>query len=330
MIKIVMGITAMFLIASLVYAASPSVDLPITIIPSGSPPGDVTPQPAVAAGFNTLIIDFDFTQSNPWSDRSRWLRCHDGSGAANPILYQDWDGFGGWRMPPCSNISQATDPFGSLALHIIMDPASLNTLGCTPNCDNIAVAAMTLQTTDSAGNGNVLPSNIYVEVTGLPKSSDPAMGHLFADFWSYANDIGTEWDGIEWFGNNIGFSTYHNNTSGNVQSTNEVDSMDQSAYHKYAWRVTSNGGNDGFFCSYKDDAPAASSPGNCITWNPTSGQAANSNHATVQFETGYAGCGTGGISCPNSSVEVWVRRLRVWSCAGINSGATCHSSSANP
>lgn len=328
MIKI-LTIASTLLGVAIVYAANPSVDLPITIVPSGSPPGDVTPQPAVAAGFNTLAIDFDFTQSSPWSDRSRWLRCHDGSGAANPLLYQDWNGFGGWQMPPCTNIAQETDPFSSLALHLHMSKSDVNAMGCEPTCNN-SVLAMTLQTVNSAGNGNQLPANSYVEVIGMPRSSDPTMHSLFGDFWSYSNDSSVEWDGIEWFGGPTGFATYHNNSSGNVFSTNERNSMDQTAYHTYAWRVTSDGHSDGYFCSYLDGSPVASSPGNCISWSPTSGQLTNPDTATVQFETGFAGCGNNNGNCPNSSIELWVRRLRVWTCGNINSGAKCYSASPNP
>lgn len=331
MIKI-LTIASTFLGVAIAYAANPSVDLPVTIVPSGSSPGNVTPQPAVAAGFNTLAIDFDFTQSSPWSDRSRWLRCHDGSGAANPLLYQDWIGFGGWQMPTCSNISQGTDPFGSLALHLHMDKPSVTAMGCEPtNCDNLVVLLTQVQTVDSAGNGNVLPSNVYVEVVGLTRTSDSSMSHLATDFWNYDNGGGTEWDGVEWFGGNRGFATYHNNGSGNVQMTNANEDLDQSAYHTYAWRVTSNGGSDGYFCSYLDGAPSSSSPGNCISWHPTSNQAANPAPATVQLLTGFVGCSGGaGPICPNSSIDVWVRRLRVWTCANVNSGAKCLSSSANP
>lgn len=317
---------------AIAYAANPTANLPITIVPPGGPPpppnDPSAPQPAVAAGFNTLAIDFDFTQSSPWSDRSRWLRCHDGSGASSPILYQDWVGFGGWQMPPCTNIAQETDPFSSLALHLHMSKSDINGMGCEPNCNN-SVLAMTLQTVNSAGNGNQLPANSYVEVIGMPRTSDPTMRFLFADFWSYVNDSGVEWDGIEWFGGPTGFATYHNNSSGSVRQTNEANSMDQSAYHTYAWRVTSDGHSDGYFCSYLDNAPAASAPGNCISWSPTSTQLTNPGAATVQFETGFSGC-PDGSSCPNNSVELWVRRLRVWTCDHINSGAKCYSSSPNP
>lgn len=331
MFKKLSFMTALLLLSGIACGANPSATLSVQIVPAVSQSNNA-PAPAAAAGFTNLIIDYDFTQSNPWADRNSWLRCHDGSGASNPLLYQDWIGFGGWQFPPCSNISQGTDPFGSLALHLHMDKAILDAMGCEPtNCNNNVAPLSIVQTVDSAGNGNVLPSNVYVEVIGLTRPSDPSMFRLDSDFWSYDNGGGTEWDGIEWYGFNHGFSTYHNNSSGNVQQTNGDVSLDQSAYHNYAWRVTSNGTSDGFFCTYLDNTPSSSSPGNCISWFPTNNQAANPSPATVQILMGFVACSDGvGPACPNSSIDVWVQRLRVWSCGGINSGAKCFSSSANP
>lgn len=297
------------------------------VIASGVTP----PAPAAAAGFTTLAIDYDFTQSNPWSNTNNWLRCHDGTGAATPLLYQDWVGFGGQPMPPCSAvISWGNAPLGGFALHLHSDYSLV--AGCDPNCTGIYW--INLQSVDSAGNGNKIPPNHYVEVTSQIISSNPSMANLEWDHWSYAIDSSIEWDGIEFFGNNIGFTTYHNNSSGHVAQTNQAAfPMDMTAYHKWAWRVTNDGHTDGYFCSYKDDAPAASSPGNCISWQPSAGQLSGSlaSTATVQFQLGFAGCGSGGgPRCPNSSMDEYITHLRVWSCAGVNSANRCLTSTPNP
>jgi len=176
-----------------------------------------------------------------------------------------------------------------------------------------------------ATGGLRIPPNAYFEVTarsafgGTPA---PSSGWKWHDYWSYTTDgTSIEWDGIEInlndHGGLLSGATYHNNASGVSATLWSGNPVDYSTYHKYAWRVTSNGTSDAFWCSYIDDVSQG-----CQSWGPTSGELAGVDQ-TLQL---FIGC----YSYPCGSHDAYISRVRVFSCAGVNSGAKCFTSSPNP
>jgi hypothetical protein len=309
--------TAALLVPGLAYGADPSANLPIQIVPAGP----AVPAPAVAAGFTTAAINYDFSAPF-YATRSNWLDC---AGASSPQLWLAWGGFGGNIAGPCSAILQETDPASGLpALHMYWQDGFYNS--------SKLAQGVHLQTCDSAQPcvGNHIPANAYFEVTARFDSPTP---NGTMDLWSYTtNGTSIEWDGIEvWASNTDAGSALHNNENNyNTGIWNATappgipGGIDYTQYHKWAWRVTSNGTSDAFWCSYVDDQPNG-----CQSWSPTAKELTGLEQI-LQLSVSMSCRGTTPPCNNGRQINVWISRVRVFSCAGLNSGAKCFTSSANP
>ena len=313
--------TAALLVPGLAYAGTPSATLPGQIAPAGSDPG--VPAPAAAAGFTTVAINDDFSQPF-WANKANWLDCNDGitSPPASPLYYRSWVGFG-FPAAPCSAVLQETDQLTGLpALHMYWKQAFYNvSLGNESNM---------LQTVNGTGGGGatgrLIPPNAYFEVTARLVSSAATDVHW--NIWSYTanGSVNFEWDALEtWVDNG---DTTSCATLGGCTTSNPANAgfTPISGYHRYGWRNTSDGTTASWWCFYIDDSKKG-----CA--NPSgSSLIAGLYQQTLQIllEQGCRGpseppgCGDG------SQADVWISRIRVFSCAGINSSAKCFSSSPNP
>jgi hypothetical protein len=311
-------LVAMALLApALALAANPTADLSVQIVATGS----TVPAPAQAAGFTTLALNADFSLPF-YATQSNWLDC---AGASNPQWYRAWIGFGSGIAAPCSAANQQTDPStGQPALLLHWQDDYYN---------GAPVAGFPLQTVDNNGNGNRIPANAYFEVTARynPSSFGPFAN---GDMWSYTADgTSVEWDGLEiWrVGASDASTCMHNNANGFIDCIWSGDppntpSIDWRAYHTYAWRVTSSGpGGSGFWCMYIDGQLQA----NCRDWHATSGELAGIDQ-TMQLLVDMACRGPTPPCSTGQTVDLWVKSVRIFSCAGVNSGAKCFTANPNP
>jgi hypothetical protein len=303
---------------ALAYAVTANLTLHVTGTSS-------VPGPANGAGFTQLIISEDFSQPF-YATRSNWLDC---AGATSPLWYRAWIGFG--IDSPCSAYSQEIDSqTGQPALRIHYQD-SYYTGGL-----NLATQGP-LQTVDNNGNGNRhIPPHAYFEVVARYENFNT---FIQWDIWSMANGSNVEWDGVEAWGGGIDAgATMHNN---DVPPDGWIDglwsgdqacctSFDYSQYHKWAWRVTSDGATNGFWCSYLDDVLVAP----CRSWIPQASQLAANFTQIAQFLFGRHCRNTAPATCSAGlsgyQGNMWVKSIKVYSCAGLNSGAKCYSSSFNP
>jgi len=279
------------------------------------------PAVAAVAGFNQLIINDDF-QSATFANPATWLDCNDGgTPPASPLYYRAWVGFGQNIDAPCSAITQAADPLnGQLALHLHWQDSYFT--GNNGHAHGIPV-----QTTDSAGNGRRTPMGFYIEF--VARSATQTGSFPGIDVWSYThtNTDSYEIDGAEEAGaSNMSFAI-HNNDLANGSCADPGSSppcagavVNITQYHTYAWRETS-AGSDIVFCAYVDGTLYG-----CNSISPVSAQLSSLQdmvHQMLIFVPGnYITAGR--------TKEMYIKSMKVWSCAGVNSGNHCLSASNNP
>jgi len=292
--------------------------------------GGTTPQPAVVAGFNTLIINDNFQSTatdgagHNFNNNSTWLDCLDGSPApANPLYWEAWVGFSA-QDGPCSAIGQATDPQnGQLAMRIHWQDDYYNRAGGGPGQGH----GTDIQTTDNSGNGRLTPRGFYLEV--VARTDFHTGGNPWMELWSYPNINGTnlayEIDGAEEV--NVGVTCNIHNSNGFDSACGPTFSVDVTQYHTHAWRQTS-AGSDVIFCAWVGNADGTNMvKQGCSSIVPTSQQLAG-EPPVHQF--GVAASGGSNLGNGATGKNTWIKSVKVWSCAGINSGQLCNSSSNNP
>jgi hypothetical protein len=307
--------TAALLVPGLAYGADPTANLPIQIVPAAA-----VPAAAQAAGFNNLIINDNF-QSAAFANTATWLDCNDGSTPpSSPLYYRAWIGFGMGLSGPCSAITQTTDPIdGQLSVRLHWQDSYIG-----------AASALTIQTTDNSGNGRQTPPGFYLEVVARTDNATGGSPKPWMGLWSYTTNGGSyELDGSEESGSGVTFAIHNNenrfNNCANPSAGCAPASVDVTKYHTYAWRQTS-AGTDIVFCAYIDGVLYG-----CNTINPTAAELASGSGFTMvhQFEITMPGGGTP-LGNGSTGKNAFIRSAKVWSCAGINSGALCRSSSNNP
>ncbi len=280
------------------------------------------PAPAAAAGFNTLIINDDFSSSTFGNPVTNWLDCNDGSTPpASPLYYRAWVGFGTNIDAPCSAITQAADPLnGQLALHLHWQDSYFT--GNNGHAHGIPV-----QTTDGAGNGRRTPMGFYIEF--VARSATQTGSFPGIDVWSYThtNTDSYEIDGAEEAGaTNMSFAI-HNNDLANGSCADPNSSppcagavVNITQYHTYAWRQTS-AGSDIVFCAYVDGTLYG-----CNSISPVNAQLTSLQDMVHQMLIFVPG----NYSTAGRTKEMYIKSMKVWSCAGVNSGNHCLSASNNP
>jgi hypothetical protein len=191
-----------------------------------------------------------------------------------------------------------------------------------------------IQTADNFGNGRQTPPGFYLEIVAR---TDFLSANGSMDVWSYttvASGVHNyEIDGMEEFGDAATMqSNIHNPYSPGGQRdwaakfagcpVQGCGGFDLTQYHTYAWRQTS-GGTDRVFCAYYDGVLQG-----CSTIFPDSAQITG---LSMLHQMGSYIAPTGQpLGNGSTGKNTWVKSLKVWSCAGLNSGAQCNSSSDNP
>jgi hypothetical protein len=286
--------------------------------------GGGTPAAATAAGFTTVALNDDFSQPF-WANKANWLDCNDGitSPPASPRYYRSWEGFG-FLAAPCSAVLQENDPFtGTPALHIYWKQSFYN-----PASDDETNAIQTVNGSGPPSAGTFFTPYAYFEITAALVSAPTTDAHF--NLWTLTTTAGVsfEWDALEsWVDNG---DTTSCSTGGICNAANPVNAgYPINQYHRYGWRITSDGATESWWCFYIDDNLIGCSR----TDTGSSSYLVNGGYQTtpqIMIEQGCRGgseppgCGDG------TNADVWVSRIRVFSCAAANSSAKCFSGSPNP
>jgi hypothetical protein len=296
---------------------------------------------ANGAGFTTLVLSSDFTLPK-YANPANWLNCNPNGTPSipNPEWNNGYPGFPN-VVSPCSAISQQIDPvLGGPALQLHWDDSYCTRTGPFVCGTMNWLTGTAITTVNSDSVGNKIPKNAYFEV--VARYDTPAAFRTM-DLWSIAistNPLnGMEWDGIEVYtSSNDSTSNEHNNDLNNVRAISQntgggccntcptcvgdtfASGIDVTQYHKYSWRVTSDGTSDGYWCAAIDDKPYG-----CDTWTPNAAQLASTWQSGLALNAALRDASTIGGGHHNT----WIKSVRIFSCAGVNSGATCYTA-VNP
>ena len=210
---------------------SPPVDVPITITPSA------VPAPAQAAGFTTHIFHSDFAA------QGNTLDC---SGTSTPKWFYHGNGNG---QPPCAvivNDSAAGHNVLQMDLRIADYNGNIANKFQTavPNCSGFCFPITTFYQESVTRNINFTPSVAFMTTPWVAGGS---------------SDCTMEFDTFESFSSLFSDSAMHNCGSGGPSiwggsaPPNPPAGFALTNYHKYGLRVTTNGTNQIWYCSYIDD-----------------------------------------------------------------------------
>jgi hypothetical protein len=305
--------TAALLLLGFACAFSPSPGLSVQTEPAGS--DRATPAQAQAAGFTLLAFESDFTQPF-YTKASNWLDC---AGASKPKWFRGaWPGFS--NFAPCSQIRQATDPLtGTPAVEMTWlqgEDHTSNSMGLFDSSEK------------SARRGTFF-TFYYVEVVAR---ASRLSNHTYYALWSLAPYTGImfEFDGIELAsGPNDSDAVMHNSSAIDYEAHTiwigtmppNISSWDPTQYNKYAWRVTSDGHTDSYFCQWINDTETG-----CTTWGATPSQIAPGTLNTLQLAVRGARGGS-------NAGELWVKSVKIYTCPSWNHRnmtAHCYSHRPNP
>jgi hypothetical protein len=286
--------------------------------------GSAAPAPAVAAGFTTLLLNSDFT-SPAYANTSTWLQC----AGANPYI---WRLGQFWTSGPCPTIVNdggvnallltyaistfVSGPSPGNALGISTSEDGCNTGECFPTTGVYEEAVMRwtpLQDRNfntapwitnagaacSVGSINSLEFDMYENQGAAQPPLSDAQFH----------NCGSPGNGIDGVGHPPG-----------VPANFSVDQ-----YHKYGMRVTSNGTDQVWFCTYIDDVTQG-----CVQVGIYA-----SDQPMPYTNPGRGGLattvGTNATSPPNSDSLAYIRRISIWTCPNWQQGgAPCATSNPNP
>jgi hypothetical protein len=320
---------AALLAPCLVYGGNPSADLSVQVVSAGSSActNPTPPHPAQVAGFTTLAYCADFTTNTgtnnvvnhtsgtmAWTVLSNWLDCAGASASVAQWSLNNYIGHGN----NCADISVANDPTaGSNVLVMNVTPSDTSipfTLGIA-----------------TAQNGNYLMTypgtNNYAEVKyriDPAQSSRFSGANVFFAFWSeYQTPCGLEIDFIETFGgstNSLGQLVDWCNLGNHASDGNIAGPPFDSNYHVSGSLITSNG-SSGLIgqCPYVDGVAAHQSSGGaviCNTITPSNGGFSYKQPSVLILWNNAAQA----APVAGGNVTVWVEWVRVWSCAGWQTG----------
>jgi hypothetical protein len=352
---------AVLLVPGLAYGQNPSAELSVSVVPTsngiacGVGPAYVgsVPTPAQTAGFTTCAANYDFTSSSNFtfggktfnfSTVSTWMSCGTTSASnSQPLWFQNNRSLGRSGEVACNEIAIVADPLNSSTVPQVLslsvgpgDTAGLSIGTATQSCaDNSG--------TNVGGCWGLYPTtNMYVETvfrldtTSIDNYATNGSNVGF-DSWSLgAFTFQKEVDFIENFGSNYVYWMNGNNRGGgsrpllNAALTSNL--VYDSNYHTMGLLVSgSAAANLITACPYFDGhaadtecqtAPASSFAqqlGYLILWN---------------FYNDAAGT----IVRPTHPVPVYIKAVRVWSCAGwnntnpptFNTSSTNNCSTASP
>jgi hypothetical protein len=277
------------------------------------------PHPAQVAGFTTLAYCADFTQQSStnnvvnhtsgtmaWTTLSNWLDC---AGASSP----QWS-LNNYIGKPnnCADISVANDSV-----------AGTNVLIMTVTPGDSSPFTLGIATAQSGNYLMTFPStNSYAEVKYRISTAQTANianpGNVVFDYWSeYQTPCGIEVDFIETFGgatpnSNQGLTDWCN-TSNHGSDGGQIGTYD-SNYHLVGSLNTSNGSSGKIGqCMYIDGTatlPQGGGPAACQTMTP-------SNYGYTQMSSLILWNNAAPVT---GDVSVWIEYMRIWSCAGWQTG----------
>jgi hypothetical protein len=306
---------AALLAPSLAYAANPSADLSVQIVPAE--PAPTIPAGAQAAGFKTLAANYDFSQPQ-YANQSNWLGCYNGSFPSSGFQwYQVGQAPGlNYTTVPCSLIRQVADSTINKNVLDIGWPQSSFVSGTHVNQ---IIQTQSQDTTSSTD----FPPNVYIETMVRTNTDNPSAsnGNEIAGFWQWTarhTQAGTN-SAIErdiWNifslnptpGASVLQTDWSWGVSGGCSGTacygggiNPYPNLSQ--YHKVAVRVTSDGSTAQETCFYFDDVLQE-----CGSEQPKQFAApfnAFLSRNYLIFQSGDL----------NGDQDLYVQYVRVWSCA---------------
>ena len=335
MIKILL-LTAALLAPDLAYG---QVTAPL------DPP--VVPAPAAAAGFTTLAAHYDFTQTLP----ANWIDCIPSDGAAHMFYFGAQSYFRtdvAAQNPPCSSVSQATDPLtGGLALKLAWLPSYASFLSDCYFCAGVGISLV-----NKAGTHyTAFPANSYIRIRYRRTPTQTGT------YWGFYNPLavlnGTlnsnaeiEYDIIEDYGSSL-VGAYDSaihvtgtpgdggyvwdgactSASGNVCASGPYlgAGYDPTQYHTYDLLTTSDGSTSIVSCSFVDvPTPGTSASIACLNFHgPGSAQYHQYNVLSFGGECQINGSGAC-YTIPAVEEDAWITDIEVWTCPGWTSGSYCN------
>jgi hypothetical protein len=325
--------TAALLAPGLAYAANPSANLPVQIVPAGSNiacdagptyTGSV-PAPAGGAGFTTCALNADFSNSY-YSKTATWINeC----GATTPWRFYLQGQFGG--SVPCNRLTIATDPtFGGTVAHfqylqndkatigqnifqLAWPGAWLTTTGFPPYLPNEMYYEISFRLSPATLTaGTAWPIDIWQETTRSP--CGPGGGPcppswVEIDFMEY-DDLGQPGSGFKWGGGIIDWP-YGNPAYGPVT----VGATDLSVYHTLRVLITSDESSAISKCTWIDATPYG-----CIQVHPQNVPGADAQTTAEEYHQWNNAItfflGQGGASSISSNLDAYIQSIRLWECSG--------------
>jgi hypothetical protein len=299
---------AVLLAPSLAYSAHPTAA-------SAAPAG------ALAAGFNTLAANYDFSQSL-YATQSNWLDCN----GTNDLLpwHAGEPGTGPNSQVAC-NILQRTDPStGDKVMHL----QYLATYGSGIGSGQIRWMGMQTKNQND-GYVNVSFNNFYIESVYriAATNSDNASGQLDGPngvwVWNSGSGGGSfEVDVTELYADRGGYANAGvgnpDGGSGTLYQSYEPNSLptgySETAYHKYAALITSDGSTHTYVCSFVDDIQQ----GNCLDLN-----IAGTDPTMFTTKAWLILSMENHSVRPSANYDLYVKYINVWTCPAI---APCNGS----
>jgi hypothetical protein len=354
--------TATLLVPGLAYGGNPSAPLSVQVVPGSDPPTGIAcavgppiaaiPAAAAAAGFNTCILNMDFSDSTSftykgatvaWTSPNTWLDC---KGASEPIFSAGTYGNGNGYYN-CGDYNIITDTDGKTSLDVTVTQA-----------DFVAAGNYYYQTVQQTDTTWMFPMNIYMEystrgdtasLASPPTPSGNCCYFVGAPFYGAAINgwkIGGDRDWIEvdpdeWYGGNPSTTyNYFNPWVGgergpggtNLGSNWNFGAMTNPCprpcttmgqYNTIGIRTTSNTSGNIAVCGYSNIngiGNPTQGGGACQTGNYATGAsdvaATNLNYMTFPY---IAINGNGSPNSPFTAIpttlhSIW-RRLVIFSCS---------------
>lgn len=286
--------------------------------------GGGVPQPALDAGFTTIALNSDFTDSNH-ANLSQWLDC---AGATNPEWYIGWIGFS--TGPGCGAWSMAADSATGTPQALRMQWINAY-LGSNPN-------ATTMETVNLSVTQGMMVTNFYLEMVarlGVVETN------INPDWWNTGSfnptaldDGGSvEWDGFE-AGGPDQYGTGIHNWDGPDNGCNghwcvavPTGVLLDTNYHRFAWRTTGLLGTGYTLNSYYEDVPFSSGLNKIATVNMGPGSTNGTNNANPHLSGGKISSapiitiGSAGRTLPEDAV-LWVKSIKIYVCPAWTANQT--------
>jgi hypothetical protein len=282
---------ATILAPTLAFAANPSANLSVQIVPPQYVPAPPVPAAAQAAGFTTLAANYDFTQPLPtgWLDCAGPLNAPPSQPPAEAWFYYN-------SANSCSNLSQSTDQ-GSLALNMPLFPSDnqnggeLDTITTFPNAYwEVVFRFQTTPDPGAAGGYNSPGSYLTLYQWYYPNPTSPSgieqdsVEQFFGGATQYVSDGLIDWN------NNAASPSFGGNTA--------PSNYDPRAYHTWGALLTSDGGRQGQE-SYLDGAKI----GSAVLTFSASQQSTHRHFAKIGLLMDCVFGGLGYSSCVNAPVN---------------------------